>query len=63
MKNFDSIKALEDLEILIKELTTKKTMASHYVQVKSITNYLEGIYNQGLKDGFKEAQRANNLKI
>lgn len=63
MKVFESTKALDDLEELIKGLSKHQTLSSHYKHVKKITNYLEGIYSKGLTDGFEQAEKTNNLKL
>ncbi|MDB0603160.1 hypothetical protein PL373_18915 [Tenacibaculum maritimum] len=64
MKGFDSSKALDDLEGLIKGLTRpNNTLSNHYKEIKKITNYLDGIYNKGLTDGFEEALKTNSIKL
>ena len=62
-KKFNSLDALDHLENLVKELSKKKTLASHHKQINVITEYLDSIYNQGLKDGFKAAEKSNNIKL
>ena len=63
MQAFDSHKALDKLEELIKGLAKKNTLSSHLAEIKNITDYLESIYEQGLREGFELSEKADKLKL
>lgn len=64
---FDSLKALEELEELIKALSKKHSLTTHVIQVKKITDFLEKIHDAGIATGieigFEQGEKSNHLKL
>ena len=60
---FDSAKALDTIEALVKDLSKQDSISVHLEKIKRITNFLHSIHDNAITEGFNQGLAANKLKI
>lgn len=60
---FDSHKALDTIEVLVKDLGKGESLTIHLKKVQKIIDFLESIHNDALLIGFEQGEKSNTLKL
>ena len=60
---FDSWKALDTIENMVKDLGKSDNLSTHMKKVQKIIDFLEKIHNDALLIGFEQGEKSNTLKL
>lgn len=60
---FDSLKALDTIENMVKDLGKSDNLSTHMKKVQKIIDFLEKIHNDALLIGFEQGEKSNTLKL
>ena len=60
---YDSWKALDTIENMVKDLGKSDNLSTHMKKVQKIIDFLEKIHNDALLIGFEQGEKSNTLKL